>query len=98
MPLPYPTQEVSHVVHQSRPKKLKGASDEQARKQQLGEIGFSEKRALRKVVERVNGLPVAPAEAVLVGEFYSAGRENRSGNRNDHGVHPVAATQSERSA
>ena len=37
-------QEVSHVVHQSRPKKLKGASDEQVRQQQLGEIGFFEKR------------------------------------------------------
>jgi conjugative relaxase-like TrwC/TraI family protein len=57
-------QEVSHVVHQSRPKKLKGANDEQVRQQQLGEIGFSEKRALRKVVERANGLPVAPAETV----------------------------------
>jgi hypothetical protein len=29
---------------------LKGASDEQVRQQQLGEIGFFEKRALRKVV------------------------------------------------
>src|SRR5439155_11293964 len=57
-------QEVSHLVHQSRPKKLTGASDEQVRKQQLGEIGFFEKRALRKVVERANGLPVAPAETV----------------------------------
>jgi hypothetical protein len=34
-------QEIAHVVHQSRPKKLKGASDEQVRRQQLGEIGFS---------------------------------------------------------
>ncbi|PYJ78699.1 MAG: conjugal transfer protein, partial [Verrucomicrobia bacterium] len=49
-------QEVSHVVHQSRPKKLKGTSDEQVRRQQLGEIGFFEKRVLRKVVERANGL------------------------------------------
>src|SRR5438477_4816494 len=57
-------QEVSHLVHQSRPKKLTGASDEQVRKQQLGEIGFFEKRALRKVVERANGLPVAPADTV----------------------------------
>src|SRR5208283_2885635 len=48
-------QEVSHVVHQSRPKKLKGASDEQVRQQQLGEIGFFEKRSLRKVVEAANG-------------------------------------------
>ncbi|PYJ59745.1 MAG: hypothetical protein DME24_11940 [Verrucomicrobia bacterium] len=56
--------EVSHVVHQSRPKKLKGASDEQVRRQQLGEIGFFERRTLRKVVERANGLPVVPAETV----------------------------------
>ena len=48
-------QEVSHVVHQSRPKKLKGASDEQVRQQQLGEIGFFEKRTLRKVVADANG-------------------------------------------
>ena len=48
-------QEVSHVVHQSRPKKLKGASDEQVRQQQLGEIGFFEKRSLRKVVEGARG-------------------------------------------
>jgi conjugative relaxase-like TrwC/TraI family protein len=48
-------QEIAHVVHQSRPKKLKGVSDDQVRRQQLGEIGFFEKRALRKVVEAANG-------------------------------------------
>ncbi len=48
-------QEIAHVVHQSRPKKLKGASDDQVRRQQLGEIGFFEKRALRKVVQAANG-------------------------------------------
>ncbi len=48
-------QEIAYVVHQSRPKKLKGASDDQVRRQQLGEIGFFEKRALRKVVEAANG-------------------------------------------
>jgi conjugative relaxase-like TrwC/TraI family protein len=47
--------EVANVVHQTRPKKLKGASDEQVRKQQLGEIGFFEKRALRKVVAGAGG-------------------------------------------
>src|SRR5438046_69850 len=57
-------QEVSHVVHQSRPKKLKGASDEQVRRQQLGEIGFFEKRAPRTVVERANGRSVIPADTV----------------------------------
>jgi conjugative relaxase-like TrwC/TraI family protein len=49
--------EISHVVHQSRPKKLKGVSDEQVRSQQLGELGFFEKRALRKVVAAADSLP-----------------------------------------
>jgi conjugative relaxase-like TrwC/TraI family protein len=63
-------QEVAHVVHQSRPKKIKGVSDEQVRQQQLGEIGFFEKRALRKVVAAADGRPkdfaqrVRPDEAV----------------------------------
>ena len=47
--------EVANVVHQTRPKKLKGASDEQVRQQQLGEIGFFEKRELRKVVAGASG-------------------------------------------
>src|SRR5208282_1993423 len=57
-------QEVAHIVHQSRPKKLKGASDEQVREQQLGEIGFFEKRALRKVVADANGQPKLFTERV----------------------------------
>jgi conjugative relaxase-like TrwC/TraI family protein len=57
-------QEIAHVVHQSRPKKLKGVSDEQVRRQQLGEIGFFEKRALGKVVAAANGLSATPAETV----------------------------------
>ena len=57
-------QEVAHVVHQSRPKKLKGASDEQVREQQLGEIGFFEKRALRKVVADADGQPKLFTERV----------------------------------
>ncbi|MGP8237229.1 MAG: MobF family relaxase [Limisphaerales bacterium] len=57
-------QEVAHVVHQSRPKKLKGASDEQVREQQLGEIGFFEKRGLRKVVADANGQPKLFTERV----------------------------------
>jgi conjugative relaxase-like TrwC/TraI family protein len=57
-------QEVSHAVHQSRPKKLKGASDEQVREQQLGEIGFFERRSLRKVVAAADGRAVTPAETV----------------------------------
>lgn len=49
--------EVAHVVHQTRPKKLKGATDEQVREQQLGELGFFDKRSLRKVVESATGQP-----------------------------------------
>ncbi len=56
--------EVAYVVHQTRAKKLKGVSDEQVRKQQLGEIGFFEKRALRKVVAAANGRAVLPSETV----------------------------------
>ncbi len=35
---------------------------------------------------------------VLIGEFYVAARENRSGNKNSRGVYPVADTQRERAA
>lgn len=56
--------EVAHVVHQTRPKKLKGVSDEQVRQQQLGEIGFFEKRALRRVVAGALGRPITPAQTV----------------------------------
>jgi hypothetical protein len=35
---------------------------------------------------------------VLVGEFYMAARENRSGNQNDRGVFPVVDTKKERTA
>ena len=66
-------QEVSHVVHQSRPKKLKGASDEQVRQQQLGEIGFFEKRTLRKVVEAANGQPKDFAQRVGTDEAVAHG-------------------------
>lgn len=61
-------QEIAHVVHQSRPKKLKGVSDEQVRDQQLGEIGFFEKRVLRQVVAAADGVPVAPAHQQIVKE------------------------------
>src|ERR1043166_2025460 len=33
---------------------------------------------------------------ILVSEFYLAAMDNRSGNRNSHGVYPIAPTQSER--
>jgi hypothetical protein len=35
---------------------------------------------------------------ILVSEFYSSARENRSGNKNSHGVFPLVATQRERAA
>jgi hypothetical protein len=35
---------------------------------------------------------------VIIGEFYMAARDNRSGNKNDRGVYPVVATQTERAA
>jgi conjugative relaxase-like TrwC/TraI family protein len=66
-------QEIAHIVHQSRPKKLKGASDEQVRQQQLDEIGFFEKRALRKVVVAADGLPTARAQTVTESDALAHG-------------------------
>ena len=65
--------EVANVVHQTRPKKLKGASDEQVRQQQLGEIGFFEKRALRKVVAGADGRPKDFAQRVGTDEAVEHG-------------------------
>jgi conjugative relaxase-like TrwC/TraI family protein len=65
--------EVAHVVHQTRPKKLKGASDDQVRKQQLDEIGFFEKRALRKVVAAANGQSQDFAQRVTTNEAVEHG-------------------------
>jgi hypothetical protein len=33
---------------------------------------------------------------IIISEFYMSARENRSGNKNDHGIFPVVATQAER--
>jgi hypothetical protein len=65
--------EIAHVVHQTRPKKIKGATDEQVRRQQLGEIGFFEKRALRKVVEAANGQPRDVAQRVTTDDAIEHG-------------------------
>ena len=65
--------EIAHVVHQSRPKKLKGVSDEQVRDQQLGEIGFFEKRVLRQVVAAADGKPKAFAQYVRPGDALAHG-------------------------
>jgi hypothetical protein len=35
---------------------------------------------------------------ILVGEFYMAARQNRSGNQNDRGIYPVVESQKERAA
>jgi conjugative relaxase-like TrwC/TraI family protein len=56
--------EIAHVVHQSRPKKLKGVSDDEVRDQQLGEIGFFEKRSLRSVTDSADGRPKAFAQYI----------------------------------
>ena len=65
--------EIAHVVHQTRPKKLKGATDDQVRRQQLGEIGFFEKRALRKVVEAANGQSRDFSHSVTMGQTVDHG-------------------------
>jgi conjugative relaxase-like TrwC/TraI family protein len=56
--------EIAHVVHQSRPKKLKGVTDDQVRDQQLGKIGFFEKRSLRRVTRDADGIAKPFAESV----------------------------------
>jgi hypothetical protein len=38
------------------------------------------------------------AKPVLIGEFYLAARENRTGNKNNRGVYPVVDTQKERTS
>jgi hypothetical protein len=38
------------------------------------------------------------ARPVMISELYMAAAENRSGNRNNHGIYPVVATQAERAA
>jgi len=43
-----------------------------------------------ETLHRLSGKPV------LIGEFYMSAKENRSGNKNTHGVYPVVATQKER--
>jgi len=63
--------EVSHVVHQSRPRKRKDASERDVRAAQLSEIGFFEKRALRAVVAQANGQKSEVAERVTLGEAVS---------------------------
>ncbi len=49
----------------------------------------------RYALDTLHGLTGKP---ILVSEFYMAARENRSGDRNSHGMFPTAPTQEERAA
>jgi conjugative relaxase-like TrwC/TraI family protein len=49
--------EVSHAVHKTRSRKLKGVSSEEVRKRQLDQIGFLEKMSLQRVRRDANGSP-----------------------------------------
>ncbi|HET7537457.1 MAG TPA: AAA family ATPase, partial [Candidatus Didemnitutus sp.] len=68
--------EVSHVVHQSRPRKLKNASERDVRAAQLDEIGFFEKRTLRAVVAQARGQKVEVRETVHLGAAMDHGIEH----------------------
>jgi conjugative relaxase-like TrwC/TraI family protein len=59
--------EVSHAVHQSRPRKRKDVSERDVRAAQLDEIGFFEKRALRAVVAEAQGVRKDFRETVHLG-------------------------------
>jgi len=60
--------EISHVVHQSRPKKRKNVSNRDVRSAQLDEIGFFEKRGLRALVAQAACQRKEAAERVTLGE------------------------------
>ena len=49
--------EVSHAVHKTRSRKLKGISSEDVRKRQLDQIGLLEKMSLQRVRRDANGSP-----------------------------------------
>jgi conjugative relaxase-like TrwC/TraI family protein len=49
--------EVSHAVHKTRSRKLKGISGEEVRKRQLDQIGLLEKMSLQRVRRDANGSP-----------------------------------------
>jgi conjugative relaxase-like TrwC/TraI family protein len=71
--------EISNVVHKSRPKKLKDASEAEVRGQQLNELGFFEKRALKRVIAEANGVawkPQTMAERVHLGQATQYAQEH----------------------
>ncbi len=59
--------EVSNLVHKSRPKKIKDASEREVRAQQLDELGFFEKLGLQRVVNAARGEAWVPEVADRVG-------------------------------
>jgi len=60
--------EISHVVHQSRPRKVKDTTEDEVRARQLDEIGFFEKRGLRAVVAQAKGERKDFKETVHLGQ------------------------------
>ena len=60
--------EVSHLVHQSRPRKQKDVSADEVRAKQLGELGFFEKRGLKRLVTEANGERRDFSERVHLGQ------------------------------
>lgn len=59
--------EISHLVHQTRPSKIKNVSERDVRAAQLDELGFFEKRALRAVVAEAQGVRKVFKETVHLG-------------------------------
>lgn len=59
--------EISHLVHRSRPRKVRNVSDDEVRTRQLDEIGFLEKRRLRGLVAQACA-PAEPTEHVTLGQ------------------------------
>jgi len=57
--------------------------------------GWNDGTSARFYLQTLHALTGKP---ILISEFYLAANENRSGNRNTHGVYPVVATQKERAA
>jgi hypothetical protein len=57
--------------------------------------GWNDGTSARFYLETLHALTGKP---ILISEFYMAANENRSGNRNNHGVYPVVITQKERAA
>ena len=56
--------EISHAVHQTRSRKLKGMSAEEVRKRQLEQLSVNERAALEKIKETTRGAMAVKVEAV----------------------------------